>query len=159
MRHLLGWGRPVLTELLFHVRNLPFASLRARQTDPGRFDICELAVPVLGLVIMPSSKPAHKAPFKRSRQMLTTQQAAAELNVSRPYVVELVEKGTFKGVEFTGSGHRRIPAIEVQRVRTHMQSGMRKGIDAIAELTEEASQRESEEATRNATRRWRTLSR
>lgn len=92
-------------------------------------------------------------------QMLTTQQAAAELNVSRPFVVELLNKGALKGVELTGGEHRRIPAIEVQRVRTNMQSGMRKGIDAIAELTEEASKREREDAMRNATRRWRTLSR
>ena len=90
-------------------------------------------------------------------QMLTTQQAAAaELNVSRPYVVDLVKNGTLKGVELTGGGHRRIPANEVQRVRAEMQSGMRKGIDAIVKLSEGASTREMEDATRNATRRWPT---
>ena len=164
MRHLLGWGRPVLAELLFHVRNLPFASPRALQTAPGSSNICELAVPVPGSATMPSSKPDHKTPSKRKKpameaparaggtfvvetspdpldgtsvrlrvrpisdaeiaaadvagQMLTTQQAAAKLNVSRPYVAALVNKGTFTGVELTGGGHRRIPAVAVQRVRT-----------------------------------------
>ena len=87
-------------------------------------------------------------------QMLTTQQAAAELNVSRPYVVELVNNGTLKGVGRTAGGHRRIPVAEVRRVRAEMQSGMRKGIDAIAKLTKDARKRELQDARLNAPRRW-----
>jgi excisionase family DNA binding protein len=52
--------------------------------------------------------------------MLTTQQAADRLHVSRPYIAQLVDHGKFEGVERTQSGHRRIPAAQVGRVHEEM---------------------------------------
>jgi excisionase family DNA binding protein len=93
---------------------------------------------------LPSEAPA----------LLTTQQAAKVLNVSRPYVLDLVNAGAFNGVTLTKGNHRRIPADEVERVRKSMHMGMRKAIDDIAQMTEAASERELKSAKKSSTRRW-----
>ena len=90
-------------------------------------------------------------------RMLTTQQAAAALNVSRAYVLQLVATNAFGGVVFTKGHHRRIPQTEVERVRKSMQSSMRKAIDEIARITEDASHRELQEAKQKATRHWASI--
>lgn len=165
------WPHPkILTALRDHSNNLYLGlaqhglieskTIRFRRKADGidrKFLVETSLDPLDGTSVLIRVRPISDAKIPAvhvAGRMLTTQQAAAELNVSRPYVIELVEKGSFKGVELTRGGHRRIPAIEVQRVRAEMQIGMRKGIDAIAELTKDASKREIEDATRNSTRRW-----
>ena len=90
----------------------------------------------------------------QASRMLTSQQAAAALNVSRSHVLQLVTDNAFKGVEYT-EGQHRIPDAEVERVRKLMHADMRKAIDEIARITEDASNHELGEAKKNATRRWR----
>ena len=87
-------------------------------------------------------------------RMLTTRQAAAVLNVSRAYVLQLVSNSAFKGVAFTKGRHLRIPDVEVERVRKSMQADMRKAIDEIARIAVDAASCELEEARRAATRQW-----
>lgn len=101
--------------------------------------------------VRPASNTALPA---ESRQMLTTQQAADRLNVSRPYVAQLVDAGTFKDVERTKSGHRRIPAAEVERVHLEMKGTMRKAIESIEDITSELRQRELEAARAKSKKRW-----
>ena len=88
-----------------------------------------------------------------AESMLTTQQAASTLNVSYAHVLQLIADDAFKGIELT-KGQHRIPGAEVERVRRSMHAGMRKGIDEISRITRGASERELEEAKKNATRRW-----
>ena len=85
--------------------------------------------------------------------ILTTQQAAAALTVSRAHVLQLVANNAFRGVEFT-KGHHRVPDAEVERVRKSMHADMRKAIDEIARITEDASNRELRDAKKDATRQW-----
>ncbi|WP_349291685.1 excisionase family DNA-binding protein [Achromobacter sp. Marseille-Q0513] len=86
--------------------------------------------------------------------MLSTQQAADLLNVSRPYVVKLVEDGVFQGVERTQAGHRRIPAPEVERVRLAMQTSRRTVLNRLETLTSDQRAQELETARAVPARRW-----
>lgn len=79
---------------------------------------------------------------------LTTEQAAKVLNVSRPYVIGLVDAGTLKDVMRTGANHRRIPESELLRMRELMHTQMSKGIEEIEELNSDLPQRELDEASR-----------
>jgi excisionase family DNA binding protein len=86
--------------------------------------------------------------------MLTTQQAADRLNVSRPYVVQLVDGGRFKDVQRTQSGHRRIPLVEVERIEQEMRAVRHAALDNLARSTRAHSQRELSAAKAKAKRRW-----
>lgn len=93
-------------------------------------------------------------PVAAAPPLLTTQEAADRLNVSRPYVVQLVDAGRFKGVVRTQSGHRRIPAAEVERVHREMRSTRRAALDDIDEATRDLRERELLAAKRKPKRRW-----
>ena len=54
------------------------------------------------------------APLGSSDQLLTTEQAAALMNCSRPYVAMLADKAKFAGATMTAGGHRRIPEASVR---------------------------------------------
>jgi excisionase family DNA binding protein len=86
--------------------------------------------------------------------LLSTQQAAGQLNVSRPYVVKLVEDGVFQGVERTRAGHRRIPAAEVERVRQDMQTSRRVALSRMEALDADAGAKELAAARASVKRRW-----
>jgi excisionase family DNA binding protein len=100
-------------------------------------------------------RPASNEPLPEAEpQMLTTQQAADRLNVSRPYVARLVDDGEFEGVERTQSGHRRIPAAEVERLLQEMRSARRAALDDMAEVTKDLRARELHAAKSKSKRRW-----
>lgn len=103
--------------------------------------------------IRPASAKALDVP-PPSPLMLTTQEAADRLNVSRPYVVKLAEEGVFKDVERTQAGHRRIPATEVDRVRDDMLSTRRAALHRIEALAPDLRQRELDAARAAPKRRW-----
>ncbi|MCC6716803.1 MAG: helix-turn-helix domain-containing protein [Acetobacteraceae bacterium] len=96
-----------------------------------------------GRAILLRVTPATDAPLPPADPaMLTTQQAADRLNVSRPYVAQLVDSGRFQGVQRTQSGHRRIPLAEVERVEREMRTMRREALDDMAEATRELRERE-----------------
>jgi excisionase family DNA binding protein len=68
-------------------------------------------------------------------EMLTTQGAAELLNVSRQYVVRLVDQGTLPAVR-VGS-HRRLRAREVEAYKVQRDSDRDAALDRLAQASEE----------------------
>lgn len=68
-------------------------------------------------------------------QSFTTQQAADYMNVSRPYVVKLMENGV---LPFTKVGkHRRIKFKDLQTYHTDQQNKARKTLEKLAKQAQE----------------------
>jgi excisionase family DNA binding protein len=66
---------------------------------------------------------------------LTTQQAADMLNVSRPYLIGLLESGK---IEFTKVGrHRRVPFRALMEYQRHAQQEARAAADEMSDLGQE----------------------
>ena len=64
--------------------------------------------------------------------LLTTQQAAQLLNISRPYLYKLIDAGEIP-FEQVGS-HRRLRLCDVEELRERRRAESRKALDAIAAL-------------------------
>ena len=106
------------------------------------------------LLRLTPASPADLPTTAADEDLLSSQQAADLLNVSRPYVTKLADAGAFQGVVRTVAGHRRIPRAEVERVRAEMQSTRRTALDEIEEITKDLRIRELEAARTKAKRRW-----
>lgn len=87
-------------------------------------------------------------------ELLTTQEAAGVLGVSRPYVAKLFDEGKFRGAQRTNGGQRRIPAPEVQRVLAEMRTVQHRSLERMEDLTAELRTRELADAKKKSTRRW-----
>ena len=72
----------------------------------------------------------------RYNRELTTQQAANILNVSRPFLVKLLDEGAIPYIK-VGS-HRRIRFKDLIIYQEHRDSKRRKLLDQLIEMTEEA---------------------
>jgi excisionase family DNA binding protein len=127
-----------------------------RQGEPDRRYLLAYAVdPDDSEAVIFRVRPASGRDLGLSRApMLSTQQVAEQLNVSRPYIVKLVDEGVFQGVERTQAGHRRIPAVEVERVRRDMQTSRRAALNNMDKLTSDLRTKELEAARTASKRRW-----
>ena len=112
--------------------------------DPADQNVVILRVRTASAAELPDEKPA----------MLTSQQAADALNVSRPYLTHLADTGVLRGVETRPSGHRRIPTAEVERMRAEMQAAQRAAISRMDDITESLREKELDAARKKAKRRW-----
>lgn len=65
---------------------------------------------------------------------MTTQQAADFLNVSRPYLIDLVEKGTLP-FRYVGT-HRRIKFVDLADYKKQMEERSRVALEALAQETQ-----------------------
>ena len=66
---------------------------------------------------------------------LTTQEAANMLNVSRPYLIKLLEKGELPHRKV--GKHRRVPLAAVEKYNAEM---VKKQLDIMGELTKQAQE-------------------
>lgn len=124
--------------------------------EPDRRFVVEFAVdPQEPTAVILRVRPASTAELSaQSPEMLTTQQAADRLNVSRPYVARLVDDGTFQGVERTQSGHRRIPRQEVDRVQGEMRASREAAFLEMDTITTKQRTRELNSARAKSKRSW-----
>ncbi|MGW1468274.1 helix-turn-helix domain-containing protein [Streptomyces sp. NPDC002308] len=69
--------------------------------------------------------------------ILTTQEAADVLGVSRPTFTKILDEG---GLPFSQPGrHRRVPLADVLAYKERRRTTRRQGLDKLVELTEDAS--------------------
>lgn len=85
--------------------------------------------------VKPSEVPHSVAKRPNTESVLTTQQAADILHVSRPHVVKLLDMGRIPGHK-VGS-HRRIYAVDVYEYKFHRDHETEKAAQELATLTEE----------------------
>lgn len=104
--------------------------------------------------LTPASQLALPPAAAVAEDLLSTQEAADLLGVSRPYVVKLVEEGRFTGVVLTASGHRRIPRADVDRVHAEMRAARRAALDEMYRLSGDQRTKELEDALKHAKRQW-----
>ncbi|MHB1564034.1 MAG: helix-turn-helix domain-containing protein [Leptospirillum sp.] len=91
------------------------------------FELVQEVVEILAKGDAVSIVPVHKE--------LTTQQAADLLNVSRPYLVSLLEKGE---IPFTKTGgHRRIKFADLMGYKNKRDEERRKKLAELTKLSEE----------------------
>jgi excisionase family DNA binding protein len=69
------------------------------------------------------------------RTELTTRQAAAILNVSRPYLIKLLEEGK---IEYRKVGrHRRVPTLKLMEYKQRSDAERRSTMDELAAMAQE----------------------
>lgn len=77
-------------------------------------------------------------PSAPDNRMLSTEEAAKALNVSRPYVIKLADSGKLGVVERTEGSHRRIPAAAVHAYREQRQTESREAMQELVAVSQEA---------------------
>jgi excisionase family DNA binding protein len=70
-----------------------------------------------------------------SQAQLTTQQAAEMLNVSRPYLIGLLDSGAIRHTKV--GRHRRVAFADVTEYKRHMERETRQAADELSELGQE----------------------
>ncbi|HLP90261.1 MAG TPA: helix-turn-helix domain-containing protein [Nostocaceae cyanobacterium] len=89
--------------------------------------------------LMASGKAVSIIPYNRE---LTTQEAADLLNVSRPYLIKLLEQGEIPYI-MVGT-HRRVPFEELMKYKKQRDAKRSESLQKLIELTEEAGLYEDE---------------
>ncbi|OZI43664.1 hypothetical protein CEK29_11015 [Bordetella genomosp. 5] len=137
----------------------PTRERTVRLRQPGgtdrRFSLKALTAPDDTSAVIFELRPLSDRPLPGNRpSMLSTQQAADYLNVSRPYVIKLVDQGAFKGVQRTAANHRRIPLAEVEKMARKMHDSRNDALHRIEELAADTHADELKAALATPARRW-----
>ncbi|MFJ1298997.1 excisionase family DNA-binding protein [Pseudomonadota bacterium AL_CKDN230030165-1A_HGKHYDSX7] len=139
--------------------NAPLHERTVRLRQPGgkdrRFSLKAMTAPDDARAVIFELRPLSDRPLPSERpRLLSTQQAADYLNVSRPYIVKLVERGAFKGVQRTAANHRRIPAAEVEKMAVAMRDSRSKALRDFDKLAASTHAHDLEAALTSSGRRW-----
>jgi excisionase family DNA binding protein len=113
----------------------------AKQREQGRkADQIEITVNGVPIKVSPELEEAvhraHKGLLRPLPREMTTNEAADFLDVSRPFVVKLVQRGELP-CRMVGK-HRRIPTEAVVQYRERMFQQARRAADEMAQLAQEA---------------------
>lgn len=111
-------------------------SSRASTTDAARETLVakQLESTILDAVrIIAAGK---RVSVRAEEEMLTTQQAAELLNVSRPYVVKLIESGKLAAVKV--GRYRRLNRLALQRYKEDWMKSRGAALDELAELSQKS---------------------
>jgi excisionase family DNA binding protein len=97
----------------------------------------ELPASVLALVqtILREMAQGNAVTLTPVHAELTTHQAAAFLNVSRPYLIKLLEAGKIP-YRMVGT-HRRIKLVDLQEYRAESDAERRRALEELARMTQE----------------------
>lgn len=123
-------------------RLLEHGSLASPQLVVGEERV-EVPAALVHVMVQWLRSVAHGVPVTlvADDKLLTTQQAADLLGVSRQYFVQLLERGD---LPFTKAGtHRRVRAGDLLAYKRHWDSARRAAVDRLAELSEELGLYES----------------
>jgi excisionase family DNA binding protein len=82
--------------------------------------------------------------FEGDDEMLTSEQAAKLLNLSRPHLNKLLDKGLIIGMQRLDGGHRRISKGAVLRYKAEMKQRQAHASDEVVRLTDEMGLYKSE---------------
>lgn len=109
--------------------------VRVRLADGDEIELPQSAVVVLRAAADALAHGDAMSLVRIDRQ-LTSQQVAELLNVSRQYVTRLADSGELPAAATEG-GHRRFRLVDVLAYRHRRDSGRRKALGELMDLTEE----------------------
>jgi excisionase family DNA binding protein len=124
----------------------PSSEGRGPSGDTRQSDRIEITVNGVRIDVSPELEDAvhraHKGLLRPFPKEMTTTQAAEFLDVSRPFVIKLIERGELP-CRMVGK-HRRIPGEAVLGYRERMFQQARKAADEMAQLSQDAGLYEQE---------------
>jgi excisionase family DNA binding protein len=112
---------------------------REAGATPGEDNRIEILINGVRVEVSPELEAAvqraHKGLFRPLPKEMTTTEAAAFLDVSRPFVIKLIDQGA---LPFRKVGkHRRIPSDAVLAYREKMYQQAKTAADEMAQLSQE----------------------
>lgn len=130
----LALARASAEELSRFLGKLPDAERARVRIDGNELILPRKALALLREVLVEMGQ-GHAVTIVPTHAELTTQQAANILNVSRPYLVKLLEEG---GIPFTKTGvHRRIRYRDLMEYRERVQAASRAALKELAAQAQE----------------------
>jgi excisionase family DNA binding protein len=118
----------------------PGLGVAERRENASRGDTIEITVNGVRIDVSPELEEAvhraHKGLLQSLPREMTTTQAAEFLDVSRPFVIKLINRGELR-CRMVGK-HRRIPSEGVVAYREQMFRRARKAADEMGQLSQEA---------------------
>ncbi len=108
--------------------------LYVRQEDNGHVKIPSFAIRLL-MDILDQMEKGNAVSIVPVHAELTTQQAADILNISRPYLVKLLDEGRLEHCKV--GRHRRVRYDEVMKYKEEVTNSRMKALDELSEQAQE----------------------